>query len=102
MPARRSTDDPTGIAYYLCFHADSLGREEVVRVAGARWAVEECFQAAKNETGLDLYQVRKWDLWYRHITMAAHAFLSVTAASSPRAHAGWVASQSPRSAVSWR
>uniref|UniRef100_UPI001873B462 IS701 family transposase n=1 Tax=Nocardiopsis kunsanensis TaxID=141693 RepID=UPI001873B462 len=102
--ARRSTDDPTDIAYYLCFHPDSLGREEVVRVAGARWAIEECFQAAKNETGLDHYQVRKWDPWYRHITMAmaAHAFLAVTAAMDPKAHAGWVASQSPRSAVSWR
>lgn len=102
--ARRSVDDPTDIAYYLCFHPDSLGREEVVRVAGARWAIEECFQAAKNETGLDHYQVRKWEPWYRHITMAmaAHAFLAVTAAMDPKAHAGWVASQSPRSAVSWR
>ncbi|WP_285730781.1 IS701 family transposase [Nocardiopsis sp. ATB16-24] len=102
--ARRSVDDPTDIAYYLCFHPDSLGREEVVRVVGARWAIEECFQAAKNETGLDHYQVRKWEPWYRHITMAmaAHAFLAVTAAMDPKAHAGWVASQSPRSAVSWR
>ena len=32
--ARRSIDDPTDIAYYLCFHPDSLGREEVVQVAG--------------------------------------------------------------------
>ena len=102
--ARRSIDDPTDIAYYLCFHPDALTREEIVGVAGARWAIEECFQAAKNETGLDHYQVRKWDPWYRHITMAmaAHAFLAVTAATDPKAHAGWVASQSPRSDVSWR
>ena len=102
--ARRSIDDPTDIAYYLCFHPDALEREEIVRVAGARWAIEECFQAAKNETGLDHYQVRKWDPWYRHITMAmaAHAFLAVTAAMDPKVHAGWVASQSPRSDVSWR
>ncbi|OLT27364.1 transposase [Nocardiopsis sp. CNR-923] len=102
--ARRSVDDTDDIAYYLCFHPDSVVREEIVRVAGARWAIEECFQAAKNETGLDHYQVRKWDPWYRHITMAmaAHAFLAVTAATDPKAHAGWVASQSPRSAVSWR
>ena len=52
------------------------------RVAGARWAVEECFQAAKNETGLDHYQVRRYDAWYRHATlsMLALAFLQVTAA----------------------
>jgi integrase len=38
--------------------------------------------AAKNEVGLDHYQVRKWDAWHRHITLAmlAHAFLAATAA----------------------
>jgi SRSO17 transposase len=35
---------------------------------GTRWAVEECFQAAKNETGLDHYQVRRYDAWYRPVT----------------------------------
>jgi hypothetical protein len=33
------------------------------RVAGARWAIEECFQTAKNETGLDHYQVRQYEAW---------------------------------------
>ncbi len=51
--------------------------EELIRVAGARWAVEECFQSAKNETGLDHYQVRRYDAWYRHATLAvlARAYL---------------------------
>lgn len=55
---------------------------ELVRVAGSRWAIAECFQAAKNGTGLDHYQVRRYDAWYRHITlsMLAHAFLAVLAA----------------------
>ena len=101
---RRSIEDPTDIAYYLCFHPDSVERGQIVRVTGARWAIEECFQAAKNECGLDHYQVRRWEGWYRHITMAmlAHAFLAVTAATDPKAHAAWAASQSPKSAVSWR
>jgi hypothetical protein len=49
---------------------------------GTRWAVEECFQAAKNETGLDHYQVRRYDAWYRHaaLSMLALAFLQVCAA----------------------
>ncbi|WP_408637468.1 IS701 family transposase [Nocardia aurea] len=102
--ARRSLDDPTEIAYYLCFHPATIEREQVVAVAGARWAIEECFQAAKDQCGLDHYQVRKWEPWYRHITLAmlAHAFLAVTAATDPKAHAGWAHSQSPTSAVSWR
>ncbi|WP_433709590.1 transposase [Nocardia sp. CA-084685] len=102
--ARRSLDDPDDIAYYLCFHPATVEREQIVAVAGARWAIEECFQAAKDQCGLDHYQVRRYDSWYRHITLAilAHAFLAVTAATDPKAHAGWARSQSPTSAVSWR
>jgi SRSO17 transposase len=51
----------------------------MVRVAGSRWKVEECFQLAKGEVGLDQYEVRHWTGWYRHITlsMLALAFLTV-------------------------
>ena len=57
---------------------------EAAAVAGARWGVEECFAEAKNEAGLDHYQVRKYRAWYRHVTlsMLAHAFLAVTARAS--------------------
>src|SRR5690606_33752237 len=53
---------------------------DLVRVAGARWAIEETFQTAKGQTGLDHYQVRQYTGWYRHITLSilAHAFLTVT------------------------
>lgn len=75
--ARRSIADPTDIAYYVCFGPADTPMDELVRVAGARWAIEECFQTTKNETGLDHYQVRGYLAWYRHITlsMAAAAFL---------------------------
>jgi SRSO17 transposase len=67
------------------------------------WAIEECFQSAKNEVGLDQYQVRRYDGWHRHITLAmlAHAYLAVTAAHAPKAAAAWSPSPSPRPAVSW-
>ena len=60
-----------------------------MRIAGARWAIEECFQTAKGEVGLDQYQVRRYDAWYRHITLAmlAHAFLTVTRADAAKAPA---------------
>ena len=53
--------------------------EELARVAGTRWSIEECFEEAKGQVGLDQYEVRKWDGWYRHITLAmlAHAYLAV-------------------------
>ncbi|MFC9685732.1 hypothetical protein [Streptomyces sp. NPDC056948] len=51
---------------------------------GACWAIEEAFQAAKNEAGLDHYQVRHYPAWYRHITlaMAAAAHLAALRAAT--------------------
>ena len=67
------------LACYVCFGPAETTLEELVRVAGTRWAIEECFEEAKGQVGLDQYEVRKWDGWYRHITLAmlAHAYLAV-------------------------
>lgn len=48
-----------------------------------RWPFEECFQAAKNEAGLDHYQVRLYNAWYRYVTLAmlALAWLAATRAA---------------------
>jgi SRSO17 transposase len=55
----------------------------LIKVAGARWTIEECFQTGKNEAALDHYQVRLYPAWYRYITlsMLAMAFLAVMRAS---------------------
>jgi SRSO17 transposase len=86
---RRLTDGE--LTHYLCFCPPGTALAELVTVAGRRWAIEESFQTAKGEVGLDHYQVRRYDAWYRHITLAcwAHAFLTVTraAASDPKAPA---------------
>lgn len=80
--ARRSIS--TGeTCYYRCFGARGTRLQDLVRTAGARWAIEESFQTAKNEVGLDQYQVRRYDAWYAHTTLAlaAAAFLAVTRAT---------------------
>src|SRR5205085_8643053 len=79
---RRNLDKPEEMAYYVVFAPRQTKLEEMVRVAGARWAIEESFQSAKGEVGLDHYEVRSWAGWYRHITLAmlAHAYLTVTRA----------------------
>ncbi|MFB7130062.1 IS701 family transposase [Kitasatospora sp. NPDC056273] len=84
--ARRSTSDPTEIAYYICFCPTGTPLEKLTEIAGARWMVEECFQTAKNEAGLDHYQVRGYTPWYRHITlsMAALAFLAILRAETKK------------------
>jgi SRSO17 transposase len=81
---RRSVADPTDLAYYVCFCPAGTPLAELVRVAGTRWAIEESFETAKGEVGLDHYEVRRWPGWYRHITLAllAHAYLTVTRAAA--------------------
>ena len=76
---RRSIVDPEDLAYYTCFGAAETPLAELVRVAGTRWIIEDAFKEAKQEVGLDEYEVRLWVGWYRHITLAllAHAFLAV-------------------------
>ena len=76
---RRSIAKPGELAYYVCFGAAGTTLEDLVRVAGTRWAIEECFEEAKGQVGLDQYEVRKWEGWYRHITLAmlAHAYLAL-------------------------
>ena len=77
--ARRSLANPGELADYVCYGPAGTTLEELERVAGTRWAIEECFEEAKGEVGLDQYEVRRWDGWYRHITLAmlAHAYLAV-------------------------
>ena len=89
---RRSITEPTELACYLYYGPANTSDEQLIRVAGTRWAVEECFQTAKGQVGLDEYQVRRrYDAWYRHVTLAmwAHAFLGrhrcvVKGGSDPR------------------
>ncbi len=73
--ARRSISRPHEIAYYLCFAPVKTKLEELARVAGCRWSIEECFRDAKQEVGLDEYQVRTWPGWHRHIQLCLLAFL---------------------------
>lgn len=67
------------LAYFHCHNPRGEPMTELVRVIGARWPIEECFEAAKSEAGLDNYQVRLYHAWYRHITLAmlAMTFLAV-------------------------
>lgn len=83
---RRNIEKPSEIAYYLVFSPHKVSLEEMVHVAGKRWTIESCFESAKNEVGLDEYEVRKWQGWYHHITLVlfAHAFLRVICKNSNR------------------
>jgi SRSO17 transposase len=72
------------LAFFRCWSPRPVTLSELTAVAGARWEIEDCFGEAKNEVGLDRYQVRRYRAWYRHATlsMLAHAFLTVAARAS--------------------
>lgn len=72
-------EDPAELAYYLAYGPKETPVHELIRIVGRRWQVEDSFEAAKGEVGLDEYEVRKWEGWQRHITLCllAHAFLVV-------------------------
>jgi SRSO17 transposase len=75
------------LAFYRCWPPRPVPLHTLVRVAGIRWNVETCFQTGKR-IGLDEPQVRRWDSWYRHITlvMLAHAIITVIAARERDRH----------------
>jgi SRSO17 transposase len=81
---RRSVSRPEELAYYHAFAPERTTVAELARVAGTRWAIEEGFERAKGEVGLDQYEVRSWAGWHRHVTLCllAHAFLAVTPATA--------------------
>jgi SRSO17 transposase len=86
---RRSLADGE-LAYYVCYGPAETSLAELVQVAGLRWTVECSFQQGKGETGLDHYQVRRYQAWYRHVTLAmlAQAFLAVQRARAAVATGG--------------
>jgi len=77
---RRSVSQPQDLAFYRAFGREGTTVVDLARVAGTRWVIESCFEEAKGEVGLADYEVRRWDGWYRHVTLAllAHALLAVT------------------------
>jgi SRSO17 transposase len=85
--ARRSRSDPDDFAYYACYGPRRSTVADLAWIAGTRWHVEECFQQAKNEAGLDHYQVRSWRAWHAHITLSMLA-LAWLAASKAQAVKG--------------
>ena len=81
---RRSKNAPDKLQAYICFSPIETPMQKLIEVAGCRWTVETCFKESKSEVGLDQYEVRSYEGWYKHITLAciAHAFLTVLSSKS--------------------
>lgn len=83
---RRSLKQPDKLAYYLVFAPTGTALPELAGAAGLRWTIEECFERAKVDLGLDHCEARSWHGWHRHMSlvMAAGAFLAKLAADLRR------------------
>src|ERR1022692_2928083 len=57
------------IKYALSNAPQETPLRQLVRVSGARWPIERCFQENKSELGLDHYEHRSWTAWHRHIRL---------------------------------
>ena len=81
---RRSCTQPEKWQAYLVWGPQACDVPTLVRVAGSRWRIESAFEMAKQEVGLDEYEVRNARGWDRHMILAlwALALLSVVRAAS--------------------
>ncbi len=74
---RRSLSDPSKRAYYRAAGPAQTTLPELVAVTGSRWKIEEGYEQAKGEVGLDQYEVRTWRAWYRYVTLCLVAYAAL-------------------------
>lgn len=74
---RRTLDVEPKYSYFICNAPASCRLKLLVWLSGIRWAIEQCFEEAKTEIGMDHYEVRKLPGWVHHMMtcMLAHFFL---------------------------
>ena len=90
---RRKISGPADLAFFYCHAPGLVSLPVLVKVAGKRWPVEECFQQGKGQAGLDQHQLRLWHSFHRHtvLSMCALALLAVATARPPGTPVPWAA-----------
>ena len=74
---RRTLGDDPQYSFFISNASSSIRLKTLVWLSGLRWAIEQCFEEAKTELGMDHYEVRKFTGWQHHMLtcMLAHFFL---------------------------
>ena len=83
---RRSIADPADLAFFSTWCPKGTSLEKLVLIEGHRWAIEDSFETAKNESGLDHNETRSWHGWHRHVSLVMQVF-AMLAAIQHRANA---------------
>jgi SRSO17 transposase len=79
----------TDIRYFICWSPKSQDFLYWVSQITGRWDIERCFQEAKQQAGLDEYQVRKWQAWYRHVILCTVLMGFLACLKSRFHHENW-------------
>jgi SRSO17 transposase len=79
---RSNKEEKNPFRAYICCAPAETTAGELIKVAGTRWTVESCVKESKGEVGLDQYEVRSYNGWYKHITLACIALALITVISS--------------------
>jgi len=70
---RRNISDGD-LAFFTTWCPAGTDIQTLVAVEGRRWAIEDSFETAKNELGLDHNESRSWHGWHRHASLVMLAF----------------------------
>ena len=62
------------LAFFSTWCPQGTTIDALIRVEGHRWAIEDSFETAKNELGLDHNETRSWHGWHRHVSLVMLAF----------------------------
>jgi SRSO17 transposase len=62
------------LAFFSTWCPKGTPMKKLVSVEGHRWAIEDSFETAKNELGLDHNETRSWHGWHRHVSLVMLAF----------------------------
>ena len=94
---RKSRHDPEAMAFTFAYAPQGTSLAELAGAAGLRWTIEQAFQRAKDDLGLDHCEARSWHGWHRHMSlvMAAAAYLAKLGADQRRSAFGKEDKRSP-------
>ena len=74
---RRNIAD-CALAFFSTWCPKGTPAKKLIAVEGHRWAIEDSFETAKNELGLDHNETRSWQGWHRHVSLVMLAFAMMT------------------------
>jgi len=67
------------MAFFTTWCPKGTPMDKLVEVEGRRWAIEDGFETAKTELGLDHNETRSWHGWHRHVSLVMLAFAMLMA-----------------------